>query len=79
MNLWGSYNNANGGTIATKRMVEELRKRGHEIRIVSAIHEDPSDSYFYKISGYVLPDAEASQENSSFFSRGRPVASIPGH
>jgi len=61
-----SYNNANGGTITTKRLVEELRNRGHEIRIISAIHDDPSDPYFYKIPGFVLPGAEASQENMTF-------------
>lgn len=61
-----TYNDANGGTIATKRLVEELRKRGHEVRIISAIHEDPSDPYFYKIPGFVLPGAEESQKNMTF-------------
>lgn len=61
-----SYNNANGGTIATKRLVEELKKRGHKVSIISAIHEDPSDPDFYKIPGFVLPGAEASQENMKF-------------
>ncbi len=61
-----SYNDANGGTIATKRLVEELKKRGHEIRIVAAIHENPDDSNFYKIPGFVLPGAEESQENMTF-------------
>ncbi len=36
-----SYNDANGGTIATKRLVDELKKRGHEVSIISAIHENP--------------------------------------
>ncbi len=61
-----SYNDANGGTIATKRLVEELRKRGNKVSIVSAIHEDPLDPDFYKIPGFVLPGAEASQENMKF-------------
>ncbi len=61
-----SYNNANGGTIATKRLVEELKKRGHQVRIISAIHENPSDPDFYKIPGFVLPGAEESQENMTF-------------
>ncbi len=61
-----SYNDANGGTIATKRLVEELKKRGHEIRIVAAIHENPDDPNFYKIPGFVLPGAEESQENMTF-------------
>ena len=61
-----SYNDANGGTIATKRLVQELRKRGHKVSIVSAIHEDPSDPDFYKIPGFVLPGAEESLENMKF-------------
>lgn len=61
-----SYNDANGGTIATKRLVEELKKRGHEIRIVAAIHENPDDPNFYKIPGFVLPGAEEAQENMTF-------------
>lgn len=61
-----SYNDANGGTIATKRLVGELKKRGHHISIVSAIHEDPSDPDFYKIPGFVLPGTEASLENMKF-------------
>lgn len=61
-----SYNDANGGTIATKRLVDELRKRGHEIRIISAIHENPSDPYFYKIPGFVAPGTAESLENMHF-------------
>jgi glycosyltransferase involved in cell wall biosynthesis len=61
-----SYNDANGGTIATKRLVEELRRRGHEVRIIAAIHEDPSDPFYYEVPGFVLPGAEESQENMTF-------------
>ncbi len=61
-----SYNDANGGTIATKRLVDELRKRGYEIRIVAAVHENPSDPSFYKIPGFVLPGTEESLENMKF-------------
>ena len=61
-----SYNDANGGTIATKRLVDELRKRGHKVTIISAIHENPSDPDFYQIPGFVLPGAEDSLENMKF-------------
>ncbi len=61
-----SYNDANGGTIATKRLVDELRKRGHNVAIVAAIHEDPSDPDFYQVPGFVLPGTEASLENMKF-------------
>jgi len=49
-----SYNDANGGTIATKRLIEELRNRGHKVSIVTAIHEDPSDPDFYQVPGFVI-------------------------
>jgi len=61
-----SFNDANGGTIATKRLVKELRKRGNKVSIVSAIHEDPSDRDFYQVKGFVLPGTEASLENMEF-------------
>jgi len=61
-----SYNDANGGTIATKRLVNELVKRGHKIKIISAIHENPDDPDFYKISGFVLPGTAESLENMKF-------------
>ncbi|NOX84343.1 MAG: glycosyltransferase family 4 protein [Chlorobi bacterium] len=61
-----SFNDANGGTIATKRLVKELRKRGHKVSIIAAVHENPSDPDFYKIPGFVLPGAEASLENMKF-------------
>jgi len=61
-----SYNDANGGTIATKRLVNELMRRGHEIRIISAIHEDPSAPGFYKIPGFVAPGTAESLENMNF-------------
>ena len=61
-----SYNDANGGTIATKRLVGELKRRGHKVSIVSAIHEDPSDPDFHPVPGFVLPGTEASQENMKF-------------
>ncbi len=61
-----SYNDANGGTIATKRLVDELKKRGHKVNIVSAIHENPSDPDFYQVPGFVLPGTEDSLENMKF-------------
>ncbi|MFH1295800.1 MAG: glycosyltransferase [Bacteroidota bacterium] len=59
-------NEGNGGTVATKRLVKELRKRGHKVSIVTAIHEDPSDPDFYQVAGFVLPGNEASLENMKF-------------
>jgi 1,2-diacylglycerol 3-alpha-glucosyltransferase len=61
-----SYNDANGGTIATKRLVRELRRRGHKVSIISSIHEDPSDPDYYHVPGFVLPGTEASLENMKF-------------
>ncbi len=61
-----TFNEANGGTIATMRLVEELRKRGHEIRIISTLHKDPTDPYWYEIPGFVLPGTEAALESMVF-------------
>lgn len=61
-----TYNDANGGTIAIKRLIGELRKRGHEVRIISAIHEDPSDPYFYQVPGFILPGMETALETMVF-------------
>ena len=61
-----SYNEANGGTIATMRIAEALKERGHEVRIIAAIHKDPEDPNFFKIPGFVLPGAEGAQENMVF-------------
>jgi len=61
-----SFNDANGGTIATKRLVRELQNRGHHVRIVTAIHENPDDPDFYQVPGFVLPGTEASLENMKF-------------
>ncbi len=49
-----TYNDSSGGGIATKRLVTELRKRGHEVRIVAAVHENENDPDFYKVDGLVL-------------------------
>ena len=61
-----TYNDANGGTIATKRLVKELKKRGHRVTIIAAIHENPEDPDFHRIPGFVLPGTEASLENMKF-------------
>ena len=61
-----SYNEANGGTIATMRIAEALKAKGHEVRILAAIHKNPRDPYFYKIPGFVLPGAEGAQESMVF-------------
>ncbi len=61
-----AFNEGNGAGVATKRLVHELRQRGHKISIVGAVHEDPSDPDFYQVRGFVLPGTEASQENMKF-------------
>lgn len=61
-----SYNDANGGTIATKRLVEELRRRGHKVSIIAAVHENPSDPDYHEVKGFVLPGTEESLENMKF-------------
>ncbi|MCK9205251.1 MAG: glycosyltransferase [Bacteroidales bacterium] len=61
-----SFNDGNGGCIAAKRLVKELRCRGYKVAIVSAIHEDPSDPDFFQVPGFVLPGAGDAQDNMKF-------------
>lgn len=61
-----TYNDANGCTIATKRLVKELRERGHKVNIIAALHEDPADPDFFKVRGFVMPGAEEAQKNMEF-------------
>jgi glycosyltransferase involved in cell wall biosynthesis len=64
-----TYGQANGGTITTVRMVEELKARGHEVSIVTTgKHEEDG---FYEVPGFAPPGVKESMENSEFlFGRG---------
>ena len=63
-----SWAEGNGGIIATRRMVEELKRRGHSIRIVTT---GKYKGDFYEVSGFYLPGARVSMENMGFlFGRG---------
>lgn len=66
-----SWNGGNGAVVATKRIVEELIARGHEIRVVSTGQH--SGAYkFYEVPGYYLPFVRESLEKMDFlFARGK--------
>jgi len=66
-----SWNGGNGGVVATKRIVDELIARGHQIRVVSTgQHEGPYE--FFEVPGYYLPFVRESLEKMNFlFARGK--------
>ncbi len=66
-----SWNGGNGGVVATKRIVDELIARGHEVRVVSTgQHTGPYE--FYEVPGYYLPFVRESLEKMNFlFARGK--------
>jgi glycosyltransferase involved in cell wall biosynthesis len=58
-----TFNRANGGTIATMRLVEGLRKRGHTFNIVASRSDEPD---FFEVPGFYLPGTRESQEKMNF-------------
>lgn len=58
-----SWAEGNGGVIATKRLVEELTNRGHEVRIVTTgVHEGD----FFEVPGFAPAPVKESLENMGF-------------
>jgi 1,2-diacylglycerol 3-alpha-glucosyltransferase len=65
-----TYGEANGGTITTMRLVDELKARGHEIVIVSTGHS--GEAGFYEVPGFAPPGVKESVETMQFlFGRGK--------
>ena len=64
-----TYGPANGGTITTVRLVEELKARGHQVSIVTTgKHEEEG---FFEVRGFAPPGVKKSVENMEFlFGRG---------
>ena len=58
-----TYNDGNGGCVATKRLVEGLRARGHRISIVSTCAGDESS---FLVKGTYLPFMRESLEKMQF-------------
>ncbi|SPD73936.1 conserved hypothetical protein [uncultured Desulfobacterium sp.] len=58
-----SWTEGNGAVVSTKRMVEELKKRGHKITIVTT---GEYDGDFYTIPGFYLPFVRQSLESMGF-------------
>lgn len=65
-----TYGPANGGTIATVRLVEELKTRGHQVSVVTTgEHEEDG---FYEVPGFTPPGVKESVKNMEFlFGRGK--------
>jgi 1,2-diacylglycerol 3-alpha-glucosyltransferase len=64
-----AFNRANGGCIATMRLVEGLKKRGHEFTIVAT--KSVETERFYQVKGFYLPSTREAQEKMDFMF-GRP-------
>ncbi|MBN1497505.1 MAG: glycosyltransferase [Spirochaetes bacterium] len=60
-----SWNDGNGGVVATKRLVQELIDRGHTITIVST-GAHTGNYEFFQIPGFGLPGMRESLESMGF-------------
>ena len=58
-----SWNEGNGAIVATKRMVQELERRGHSISIVTT---GAYEGDFYEVGGFYLPGVKESMQNMGF-------------
>jgi len=62
-----SWNDGNGGVVATKRLVGELLNRGHKISIVATGNHTGNGKYdFFEIPGFYLPGMKESLDNMGF-------------
>lgn len=61
-----TYNNSSGASIATKRLVEELEKRGHSVTVIAAIHDGTNKSKYYKVPCLYLPFGKKNQAELNF-------------
>jgi 1,2-diacylglycerol 3-alpha-glucosyltransferase len=59
-----TFNGANGGTIATMRLVEGLKRRGHKFTIVAT--KSLEEERFHKVKGFFLPGTKESQTKMDF-------------
>ena len=60
-----SWSDGNGAQVATKRLVNELIARGHDIKIVST--GQPDGAYdFYEVPGFYLPFVREAMEKMDF-------------
>ncbi len=59
-----TFNRANGGCIATMRLVEGLKKRGHEFTIVAT--KSLEQERFYQVKGFFLPGTKEAQDKMDF-------------
>jgi glycosyltransferase involved in cell wall biosynthesis len=63
-----TYGDANGGTISTVRMVEELKARGHAVTIVTTGRHEGD---FHEVPGFAPPGVKESVDKMEFlFGRG---------
>ena len=61
-----TYSETSGASVATKRLVEELKKRGHYITVVAAVCDGILKSECYKVSSLYLPFGKQNQAGINF-------------
>ena len=59
-----AYNNGRGGDVATIRLAEGLKKRGHIITVVAT--KSVQKERFFQVKGFCPPGAEESFRNMDF-------------
>jgi len=59
-----AYNRGNGGCIATMRLVEGLKKRGHQFTIVAT--KSLEEERFYQVKGFYAPGTKEAQGEMDF-------------
>ena len=59
-----AFNDGNGGCVATRRLAEGLKKRGHMITVVAT--KSVQKERFFQVKGFGLPGMEESLRNMDF-------------
>ena len=62
-----TYTDSGGGGVATKRLVQELKKRGHKIKIITSFHENKNDPGFYEVPRFIMPGGKKIQTLMQFY------------
>ena len=62
-----TYNESGGAGVATIRLVNELKKRGHNVKIITSFHENENDLDFFEVPRIVMPFGGKIQHSMQFY------------
>ncbi len=63
-----TYNDSGGGGVATKRLVTELQNRGHDVKVVAAIHDNGKNpTNCYQVPKIIMPGGRTIQNEMKFY------------